>query len=253
MIASLMMYARPELEAAYERFWSLIRYELQQVAIESPAELSQELNEFYVWNHPDLLLSETCGMPYRLWLHPHVNLVGALDYGINGCPPGYYCSALVVRYDDERSALREFDQAMFAYNQEYSHSGFNAAYWHVEPHGFWFENQLHTGQHLMSAKAVADGNADIASLDAISWRLISRYEAFASQLRILEWTQPTPGLPLITGLKYDASVLAKAVERSIESLSDYDRTDLGLRGIVNIPKYRYLEISNPPLLARHCE
>uniref|UniRef100_UPI0026258F32 amidohydrolase family protein n=1 Tax=uncultured Paraglaciecola sp. TaxID=1765024 RepID=UPI0026258F32 len=36
--------------------------------------------------------------------------------------------------------------------------------WHVKPLGFWFENRLHTDQHLQSVKAVSEGRADIASL-----------------------------------------------------------------------------------------
>jgi len=72
------------------------------MGIDSPEKLSQDAEEFSVWRHPELVLSQTCGMPYRIWLHGHVELVGTPNFGIDNCPAGYYRSALVVRADDAR-------------------------------------------------------------------------------------------------------------------------------------------------------
>ncbi len=245
MIANLMMYQRPQLEDAHNRYWQLIRKNLTDADVDSPENLSQDAEEFYVWNHPDLVLSQTCGMPYRTWLHDKVELVGTPDFGIDGCPPGYYRSALVVRADDPREDVSEFRDAIFAYNQTFSQSGYAAPYWHLQPKGFWFEKRHQTEQHLLSAKAVAQGGADIASLDAVSWRLMDQYESFADGLRVLEWTIPTPGLPLITARGQNAQIIFEAVEKAIIQLQDKDRKDLGLKGIVKIPKELYLAIPNP--------
>lgn len=245
MIASLMMYQRPELVAAHERYWQLIRKGLSDVGLKSPKELSQDAEEFFVWNHPDLVLSQTCGMPYRTWLHDKVALVGTPDFGVTGCPAGYYRSAIIVRKDDARADLSAFENATFAYNQTFSQSGYAAPYWHAKPSGFWFKTRVHTEQHLLSAKSVADGRADVASLDAVSWRNIQKYEPFADTLRVLEWTDPTPGLPLITALGNDTPAIYAAVEKAIAALSDDDKHGLGLRGLVLIPKEDYLAIQNP--------
>lgn len=247
MIASLMMYQRQQLIAAHNRYWTLIRAHLAKTGIDSPETLSQDAEEFFVWRHPQLILSQTCGMPYRTWLHQNVNLVGTPDYGIDGCPSGYYRSALVIRDDDQRQSVDEFKDAVFAYNQTYSQSGYTAPYWHIKPKGYWFQNKLHAHQHLESARAVAEGRADIAALDAVSWRLIAKYEPFAQTLRVLEWTEPTPGLPLITSSHGDAEVLFHAVEAAISNLTDKDRSDLGLQGIVRIAKSNYLAVENPDL------
>ena len=88
MIASMMMYARPQLAGAHDRFWDLIRDELGKRGIGSPKELSQTAEEFEVWTDPALVLSQTCGMPYRLWLHEKVELIGTPDYGLESCPIG---------------------------------------------------------------------------------------------------------------------------------------------------------------------
>lgn len=246
MIANLMMYQRPQLAGAHERYWHLIRKYLHEAGIDSPEHLAQDAEEFFVWKNPDLVLSQTCGMPYRLWLHELVELVGTPDFGLDGCPPGYYRSAFVVRADDSRQNLTDFEDAVFAYNQSFSQSGYAAPYWHLQKRGFWFENRLHTEQHLNSAQAVAEGRADIASLDAMSWRLMDQHDAFARKLRVLDWTEPTPGLPLITAKGNDAGAIFNAVKSAIGALEPTDRDLLGLRGIVKIPKDTYTSIPNPP-------
>ncbi len=113
MIASLIMYQRPQLVEAHSRFWQLIRNNLRDAGLDSPELLSQDAEEFMVWKHPDLVLSQTCGMPYRTWLHDSVELVGTPDYGLMGCPPGYYRSALVARRDDPREEIAEFRTSTF--------------------------------------------------------------------------------------------------------------------------------------------
>jgi len=223
VIASLMMYARPELEAAHNKLWKNIRTKLAVRQIQSPELLSQQADAFSVWLDPDLVLSQTCGMPYRLRLHGKVKLVGTPDYGIQGCPPGYYRSPLVVNIENSKSDISQFSDSILAYNQTDSQSGFAAIYTHVKPLGFWFKKTLCTGGHLESARAVADGRADIASLDAMTWQLICRYEKFISRLKVLEWTAPTPGLPLITALKHDSDLIFSAANDAIAELNDTDR------------------------------
>ncbi|MCL6282375.1 phosphate/phosphite/phosphonate ABC transporter substrate-binding protein [Ruegeria sp. 2012CJ41-6] len=246
MIASLMMYRRPELDDAIARYWGLIRANLALSGVAAPKVLSQEVEEFAVWNDPDLVLSQTCGMPYRLWLHDKVELVGTPDFGVKDCPPGYYRSVLVVRADDTRSNLEAFEGARFAYNEVFSQSGYAAPYAHVMARGFWFEHRLRTHGHLNSARSVAEGKTDIAALDAVSWRLIRAYEPFAKQLRVLDLTEPTPGLPLIAAKGQPAELIFGAVATAIAQLSETDRQLLGLKGITRIPRAAYLSIPNPP-------
>jgi ABC-type phosphate/phosphonate transport system substrate-binding protein len=245
MIANLMMYQRPQLVEAHNHYWTLIRKHLSDAGVDSPATLSQDTEELFVWNHPDLVLSQTCGMPYRTWLHDKVQLVGTPDYGLTACPPGYYRSAIIVRTDDTRTQTSEFKDAVFAYNQTFSQSGYAAPFWHLKPGGFWFENRLHTDQHLESARAVATGRADIASLDGVTWRNIEMYEPFASGLRVLDWSKPTPGLPLITALGNNADLIFEAVKGAIVELDEQSRLQLGIKDIVKIPKEDYLKVPNP--------
>ena len=246
MIASLMMYARPETEAATNRFWALIREGLAARGIEAPADLAQDAGEFEVWTAPDLLLSQTCGMPYRLWLHDRVALVGTPDYGLEGCAPGHYRSAVVVRADDPRETLGDYREAVFAYNQTSSHSGYAAPYALCSQHGFWFDNRVQTHGHRMSAQAVSEGQADIAALDGVTWRLMQDHGELSDRMRVLCWTGESPGLPLITAKQQEAGAIRGAVVQAIDALDETDRAVLGLRGLVDIPEAAYLSVPNPP-------
>lgn len=245
MIANLMMYRRPELEGAHNRYWALIRKNLAEVGIDSPKHLSQDAEEFSVWNDPNLVLSQTCGMPYRKWLHPNVTLIGTPDFGLLDCPKGYYRSAFIVRKNDPRNTLIDYKGAKFTYNQDFSQSGYAAAFAHLKPLGFWFENRNQSHQHLASARAVAESRADIAALDAVTWRLVTKYEDFAQDLRVLTWTKPAPSLPYIAGPNADQKHTFNAVKTAISQLTVDDRELLGIKGLTYIPPSDYLSVANP--------
>lgn len=246
MIANMMMYSRPETEGALARFWGAIAERLTAAGIAAPKTMAQDAGGWPVWSDQMLVLSQTCGMPYRLWLHGKVQLVGTPDYGLAGCPAGYYNSPLVVRATDEGADIGAYRAARFAYNARHSQSGYAAPFTHLAPRGWWFSDTLRTGGHAASARAVRDGAADIAALDAVTWNLIERYEPWARDLRVLEWTEPTPGLPFITGAHLDAQRVRGAVAGAAQALGAADRDALMLRGIVDIPAQTYLAVPNPP-------
>ena len=62
----------------------------------------------------------------------------------------------------------------------------------------------------------------------------------------VNWTEPTPGLPLITALQDKSAAIFDAVEQAIASLEDEDRSLLSVKGIAMIAKENYLAIPNPP-------
>ena len=246
MMASLPMYAHPELSDVISYFWGLIRKNLNDKDINAPETLSQDSENPSSWLDPGLILSQTCGMPYRNFLHGKVQLVGTPDYDLPGCRPGQYFSEIVVRKDDPRSTLQDYGQAIFVYNITNSQSGFSAHLNHAAAQGVSFSTKVESHEHLKSAKMVANGKADIAAIDAVTWKLIERYDAFASKLRVLERTSPnTPVLPLITSLSLDADQVYDAVKQAIRGLTQDMRDAMLLKGIVKIPASEYLNIPNP--------
>lgn len=243
-IASLPMYDWPELRGAHTRFWAAIHASLP----ESPQHLSHPHDLWELWRSPDLWLAQTCGLPYRARLSGDVTLVGTPDYGLDGCPPGFYRSVIVVHCNDTRNDMTEFRNARLAFNEPLSQSGWDAPYRHAQKLVFTFSSFLRTGAHLASAHAVATGAADLAAIDAQSWRLMQRYQTWTKELRVIEQTEPTPGLPFITAQHSRVSEIAEAVETAIANLGPDDRDALGLKGLVKIPKDAYLAmpIPDPP-------
>ena len=239
MIANLPMYQRPELVEAHNLYWSLIRKNFARVGIDSPEHLSQDAGEMEVWKRPDLVLSQTCGRPYSTILHEDVTLIGTPDFAVEGCPPGYYRSAFVVHKDDTRTVLTEFTRAVFAFNAPISQSGYNAARTEAMKHAFFFENQICSGGHLNSMKMIAEKQADIAAIDAVSLYFAEKYEDFYDQLKIIKWTPPTPSLPYISALGSDQEKFFMAIKKAINQLPKEVQKKLKIKDIVMISKDKY--------------
>ena len=244
MIANLPMYIRPENKGAHDRYWQLIRTNLIQSGIDAPEALS-EGEDLDHWRRDDLVLSQTCGMPYRLHLHEHVQLVGTPDYGLPNCRAGYYNSVFIVKADEARANLADFASANLVVNAMMSQSGFAAAQSAAKTAGFQFENLSISGGHLTSATMVATGKVDIAAIDAMTWHDIQKYNDFPSQIKVLMKTSPTPGLPYICALGIDRQAVAHAVTDAISALTEKDRDALNIRGLIQIPRADYLAVDNP--------
>ncbi len=243
MIASLPMYDRPETAQTLDILWAEIGARLP---FDAPAALTRRGDPWNHWTDPDLVLSQTCGYPYRTRLSDLVQLIGAPDCLLPGCPPGYYNSVFVVRAGDARRGLAAFAGTRFAYNDPLSQSGWAAAQNHAAAHGFAFTPHVCTGGHRDSASAVAEGRADIAAIDALSWLLMQRHDAHAAQLREIARTAPTPALPFIAARCRDAPVIRDALKGGIAALTPAQRDTLSLHGLVQMPKAAYLAVPNPP-------
>ncbi len=244
MIASLPMYLRPENAGAHDRYWQLIAANLKQNGIDASMQLGVcEDNDH--WLRGDLVLSQTCGMPYRLSLHGHVQLVGTPDYALPDCTAGYYNSIFIVNAQDDRTQLTDFADENLAITSKTSQSGYAAPLNEAAKAGFQFKTQTLSGGHGNSAKMVASGEVDIAAVDAMTWHNIQKYGDFAGQIKVLAKTEPTPGLPYICALGLDKTVIAQAVTDAIDALTDTDRDSLNISGLIQIPSADYLAVENP--------
>ncbi len=248
MIANLPMYDWPEVQPANDRLWAGIRDRLRVGGMNAPDALHRGGDLCADWQSPDLILSQTCGFPYRTRLHGQVALVGTPDFGLAGAEPGYYYSNLLVRADAP-GEWTDFLGGRLAINGFDSQSGWAAPQNHAVAAGRMFERVLETGAHPESARAVAEGRADIAAVDAVTWRLIATHRPqIAPQLRIVARTDPTPGLPLITARGNDVAAIRQAFRDAAAALSDMDRAALGLRGLADIPTDAYLAVPTPAQL-----
>lgn len=246
MLASLPMYDRAEAQPANDRLWAGVRDRLRAQGQFAPDALTRDGALWDHWTDPGLVLSQTCGLPFRARLHGQVTPVASPDYGLEGCAPGFYRSVLVARADDARATAQAFAAAGLAFNDALSQSGWGAVWEYVRDAGFSLRPVLETGGHRASAQAVAEGRADWAALDAQTWAMIARWDDFAAGLKVIGHTRPTPALPFITAKGRDPAPLRAALADAIAAMPPEDRAVLGLRGIAVIAPETYLAVPIPP-------
>ncbi len=243
MIALLPMYDRKETAAANDAFWAAIRTEIGQ----GPEALTRDMDLLQAWRSPELLLAQTCGLPYRARLYGDVELVGTPDYGLPGCPEGHYNSVMIAAADRKGTALTKFAGSRFAYNDPISQSGWAAAMMRMRADDMLPGELLETGSHQASAEAVAEGRADFASIDALTYQMLQDYEPdLVSSLCELERTEPTPALPFITALSQDAGAILSALQRALDTLAPEHRETLHLKKIIATTPSDYLAVPTPP-------
>ncbi|PTE14286.1 phosphate/phosphite/phosphonate ABC transporter substrate-binding protein [Pseudogemmobacter blasticus] len=247
MIASLGMYDAGPAMAANDRLWASIRDGIRARGLPAPEGLTRGEGAYWpAWESPDLVLSQTCGYPFRARLHDRVSLIGTPDPGLPGCPPGHYRSVFVARADDLRS-LADLAEARFAFNEDLSQSGWAAPVNHLLGMGLQPRPALRSGGHRLSARAVAEGRADLAALDAVTWAMMQADgDPAAAALRGVAETAPTPTLPYIAAAGADRDTVFAVLQAAIAGLSPADRNTLHLQGLVAIPAEAYLAVPNPP-------
>lgn len=243
MIATLPMYDRAETAAANDTLWRLTREELGF----GPKTLTRSDDIWGMWAAPDLLLGQTCNLPYRLRLHGKVQLIGSPDYQLPGCPPGYYNSVLIARADDARP-VEALLRARVIINQSHSQSGFAALWFHAQARNLVPNICAISGGHIQSALTIARGDGDIAAIDALTWRLIKRHGPHTANLREISRTAPTPATPFITSLSQEPGAIRTALRRAISRLDKDIRAMICLHGIQTLNESKYLDLPTPPAL-----
>ena len=245
MIASLPMYDRPETRPVLDRLWKLV---LESATCLLPDRLTHGGDLWECWRDPELVLSQSCSLPYRTELSDIVELIGTPIHDLD-CEPGYYYSVLVARRSDPRATLADFGDARFAVNEYRSQSGWAALLQLIETEGFQATDVVLTGAHRASGQAVAAGQADLAALDAVTWQLMCRHDEFTCDLKVITTSQPTPALPFIASRTSPATGVFEALQEAITELSKEDQEKLCLQGLTKIEAKQYLALPVPEIPA----
>lgn len=212
VIAALPMYDAPP--EALDTFWRGLRLHLAEAGFDDlPETLAQPDDLDAHWRAADLLLSQTCGYPFSTTLRAEVTLVATPHYAAPGCDGPFYRSAFVVRADDPAETVEDLRGRRAAFNDVASQSGYNALRAMAAPlarDGRFFGEVFATGAHSASLALVAEGRADIAAIDCVTFALAARDRPeTVAPLRVLAWSEPSLGLPLITSKRLDADALQR--------------------------------------------
>jgi ABC-type phosphate/phosphonate transport system substrate-binding protein len=222
-VASLPMYDFPELREAHDEFWGALAGRLRAAGLKrTPGALTRDVWPAEVWADPRMMFTQGCEFPLAKAFADRVRVVAHPVYSAPGCEGGRYRSAIVVRRDsaadargtaDARlrggsvaggiaSALARLRGQRCVVNELDSNSGMNLLRAAIAPmtNGErFFASVAVSGSHLRSVEMVASGQADVASIDCVSFAHFQRlYPSPVGGLRVLGWTASTPSLPYIT-------------------------------------------------------
>lgn len=248
MIANLPMYQWSENRAAHDRLWVGIRDRLRDAGITAPDALDYATNHMDGWDRPDLVLSQICNLPYRAQFRGKVTKIGAADYALPDTAPGYYHSVFIARADDPAMCLADAAAYPMAINEPLSNSGWGVPLQFALAQGLTLHPTLRTGAHRESLRAVVQGRAGLAAIDANTWVNIQRWDENAPRAKVIARTHTSPGMTFITAADRDPDPYFAAIDAAIKSLSQGDRATLNLRGIVALPEAAY-DIPLPPFPA----
>jgi ABC-type phosphate/phosphonate transport system substrate-binding protein len=234
------MYDFEELRPETDALWSRIAARLHDQGIDAPASLLRGPPLPDIWTDSKLLLAQTCGYPLVTSLAGRVTLVATPRYSAEGCDGILYRSAIVVRGHDRAAVLADLRGRRCAMNGSDSNSGMNVLRAAIAPltrgAGRFFGGVITTGGHVASVRAVARGEADVAAIDCITWAHLRALRASDTRgLRVLAWTDATPGLPLITSCRWDAATL----DALRDALADVASASLLLSGVEFVPLSAY--------------
>jgi ABC-type phosphate/phosphonate transport system substrate-binding protein len=225
MIASARMY---EWSPSLVRAWRTL---LEWVSRRARANLevldrgSISLEE--IWARDDMACVFMCGYPWAL-----SEIRPALLAAPVPSPPRYrgrpeYVSDFVVRADGPWRSLEDTFGGTIAFSTEWSHSGYNAARYHLLRY-------LSPGQPGLFARAagpymrqrrvieaVLQGEADVAAIDGYACDLLRRHDPeVVARLRIIATTAPAPAPPLVASPGLPADVRARIQEALLRVHTD---------------------------------
>ena len=235
LIASLPMYDWPEQRNAHDQFWHLLQSKFIECGIVCPSSLLHDEDDAH-WLNSNLLVGQTCGYPFATTLKNKVSYLATPVYDVTGCQGPYYSSALIAHKNNsiDFSALNE---CRFVFNGYSSLSGYRCVSAMLGEPEEVFVTLHKSGSHRASAKAVAEGEADIAAIDAVCWHLLQMHDPeIAKDLQVIKWTPQRPSLPFITSLKTPNKTRNK-IQKTLKNFGSFPALNIKGFEIIDTTEY----------------
>ena len=181
--------------------------------------------------------------------HPPAELLGVApvfaDERARG-KPVYFCDVIVRRSSSARS-FGDLKGGAWAYNDPCSlsgHGGIAARLGPRERTQSFFGRTVRSGSHPASVRLVADGGADVASIDSNVLRiLLERTPALREEVRVLESWGPYPIQPVVVRTELDLALkvaLRKSLLRTeADPLTRLELEAFGLKRFVAVGEEDY--------------
>jgi len=245
--AALGMYDFPSTAQAQDIVWKALAARLDAAGLPAPAGLTRGADPEAAATPDNWVFAQTCGYPFISGLHRRMTLVATPIYDFPGCVGARHRSFVIANKADARHALAEFRGARAVINGRDSNSGMNLFRAMIAPLAGdkpFFADVAISGAHAASLHAVAAGEADLASIDCVTFGLMARERPeMVAKVRVVDKSPLSPGLPFVISSALAASHLATLRHALVEVLADPDlapaRAALGLAGaqILQIADY----------------
>ncbi|MHC4077269.1 MAG: phosphate/phosphite/phosphonate ABC transporter substrate-binding protein [Planctomycetota bacterium] len=202
----LPWYDFPETRRYADELWGWLAMELADGGFTHvPERLAREIDHESALEHPNLLLSQTCGLVAIGRARHLVRIVATPCYQAWGCEGSKYRSFVVVRRAYRARNLESLRGSRCVINEPWSHSGMNALRMLVASShhdGRFFAEVKESGSHVRSLEMIAANEADVAAIDCVTYALVERYRpGLLRAVRVLTPTAPAPAPPFVTSLK----------------------------------------------------
>jgi ABC-type phosphate/phosphonate transport system substrate-binding protein len=202
-VASLGMYDMPGIQDANDALWSGLAKWLRRNGLDGvPDRLDRGRPLDQILDDPNLLLAQTCGLPFATKWRGRLRYVATPCYAAPGCEGALYRSVIVVERGSPAQSLSDLRGAVAAVNETSSNSGYELlrrAVAPLSPLAPFFAEAVVTGSHQESVSAVAKGNAAVAAIDVVTFAHLGRHcPNLVAQVRSIGWTDLSPGLPFVT-------------------------------------------------------
>ena len=237
-IAVLPMYDFPWTTAANDALWASISARLNDAGVRAPATLTRGADLAALWRDRGLIFGQTCGYPYATRLKDAVTLIATPEYSFPGCEDACHRSFIIRRVGDPRRGPGEFRGTVAALNAQDSNTGMNLFRATIAPiaGGAPFFRAIRlTGSHEASVTAVADGSADLASIDCVSFALLKRgHSKLIERVAVVTESPLSLNLPFIASGSLPPSTIAAVRDALFAALDNPTLTEtreaLGLKG-----------------------
>lgn len=201
---SLPMYDFAELQTATRAVLGAIVTEARKLGDDAQVcetDVSNHAALLALWGGDEMYISHSCGQPYMEKLQKNVDVLGTFLWRDVSDNRGNYRSVIVVRGDFPASQPGELGGAQPVINNPQSLSGWcslGVALSEVFSEANFVRPYLVSGGHVGSLQMLQDGVADVASIDAATYQILSRVRPnLVRGLRVIGSGPLVPATPLI--------------------------------------------------------
>jgi ABC-type phosphate/phosphonate transport system substrate-binding protein len=160
------MYPFPSVAWAWDELWAAVHAR----APWTPESLTRSGDVQARWYDNDCLVTQVCGWPFAALHHADLHAVGAFELEIpEARPNARYRSVLLSPHDVPLSELVGADRHAVANSADSLSGWLSLRASVVAPDEAWPGTVTFTSAHVDSVRALAKGEADLASID--SWSL----------------------------------------------------------------------------------